>query len=223
MGYHNRGMAYRGKGDFGRAVEGMTEAIRIRPNDAAALVDLGLTYLMMGKYDASISSFDKLIGIDPKSFWGFFARGRVNFYKRDFSAAAKDLAKSAELSPTDLYPLLWLHLAKKGLHLDDKTELAQRAAKIDSGKWPEPVVKYYLGEMTARQLFNAAVSHDEVTERGQFCEMKFYAAEDKALGWFPLWAKARFKAAAAACPTDFIEYEGAVAELRRRAAVPNEQ
>jgi hypothetical protein len=64
-------------------------------------------------------------------------------------------------------------------------------------------------------LLDAAVNPDEMKEKSQLCEMDFYAAEKRALWWFPIGAKAKFRAALRTCPVTFVEYEGAYSELRR--------
>lgn len=54
-----------------------------------------------------------------------FSRGRANYYKGNFSLAAKDFEHSLELSPTEPYPLLWLHLAKMHLRQPDNEDVIQ--------------------------------------------------------------------------------------------------
>lgn len=86
--------------------------------------------------------------------------------------------------------------------------------KMDAAKWPVPVLKFYLGEINGRELAAAAVNDDQKTEFAQFCEMNFYVGEFLASRSLRSRAKVRFQTALEFCPRTFIEYEGAIAELK---------
>ena len=81
-------------------------------------------------------------------------------------------------------------------------------------KWPAPVVRLLLGELTPEQTLAAADHADPKTRNKQACEANFYsgqlalseARKDEALRLFRL--------AAADCQRSFIERTAARAELR---------
>jgi lipoprotein NlpI len=45
--------------------------------------------------------------------------------------------------------LLWLHIARQRAGQDDKQEFEANAAKLDQGRWPWPLVAFYLGNESA--------------------------------------------------------------------------
>jgi lipoprotein NlpI len=87
--------------------------------------------------------------------------------------------------------------------------LEQRAAGLKPVQWPFPVVKLFLEQGTPEAMLAAA---DKPEER---CEAQFY------LGQWHLLRDARansieaLRKAVESCPKDFIEYAGALAELKR--------
>jgi len=217
VAYHRSGQGDRAIQELRRAIdvhEKLKQSeVRQKPTDAYYF--LGLAMLGIGQYDQAIDAFDRGIAEDPKSMESFWGRGRAHYYKGAFDLAKSDFEQSQELEPTDPRPLFWLHLANKQLGEDDGANFARRAAKIDDSKWPAPLVKFYLGEITSSSLEAAAEDPDPVQQKSHLCDVNFYVGEDAALGAFPARAKVRFLAARDGCSPDLNEYEGAVAELRR--------
>ena len=138
------------------------------------------------------------------------ALGYARFYQGDFAAAALDLQEAVD--GTDAYPILWLYLARARTGRQDaKRDLEQRAAGLKPAQWPFPVIKLFLEQGTPEAMVAAA---DKPEER---CEAQFY------LGQWHLLRDARansieaLRNAVKSCPKDFIEYAGALAELKRLA------
>jgi lipoprotein NlpI len=68
--------------------------------------------------------------------------------------------------------------------------------------------------MTADQLQAAAANSDPEKDKGQHCEVNFYLAEDALLQQDRVQATARFQTARDTCPKTYVEYLGAIAELK---------
>ena len=98
--------------------------------------------------------------------------------------------------------------------------MAKATAKVDMSKWPGPVIKLFLGELTGEAALAAADHADAKTKREQVCEVNFYAGEIAFLGGAKPEATRLFKLAAQECPSTWIEREAAHAELAVLAAVP---
>jgi lipoprotein NlpI len=144
----------------------------------------------------------------------FFARGNVNFYLARFSAASADYQQSLKLNTAQPYAVIWLHLARKRMGEDDTQDLTQRATKLESTRWPAPVVKFFLGQMTSDQLMAAAASGSPGEVKDQHCGAAFYLAEDALLREDRTAATAQFKIARDVCAKTFNEYREAVSELK---------
>src|SRR5262245_18019090 len=64
--FNSRGLAYRAKGDFDRAIADFDEAIRLEPKGAAAFLNnRGLARHSMNDYDGAIAGFDEVIRLAP--------------------------------------------------------------------------------------------------------------------------------------------------------------
>ena len=91
---------------------------------------------------------------------------------------------------------------------DGATELGERLVAAND-KWPAPVARMLLGRIDLAAAKAAAANSDER------CEADFYNAAAK-VGSAPADEVAPLlQAAMKECPSGFIEYEGAKAELRR--------
>jgi len=148
----------------------------------------------------------------------FRSRGCAKFYLGRFPDAAADFQHDLSLSRSDAHTVLWLHLAKNRAGQDDSQTFAQQAGQIDSSKWPAPVVDLFLGRSTPEQTLAAAADPDSVKERGQHCEAEFFIGEYLLLGQDRSNARVHFRAARETCPHNFLEYDGAAAEMARLGA-----
>jgi rhomboid protease GluP len=75
--------------------------------------------------------------------------------------------------------------------------------------WPYAVIDFYLGQRSLDEMRAAAANPNDK------CESAFYAGEWQLLRNNQAEAKALLQVAVDTCPKTFVEYEGAVAELKR--------
>jgi len=81
-------------------------------------------------------------------------------------------------------------------------------------KWPAPVIRLYLGQVTPADVLAAADDPDERTKTGQVCEANFYTGELTLQQGNKDEAARLFRLAAANCPKGFAELPAAKAELK---------
>jgi lipoprotein NlpI len=183
------------------------EALRLDPKLVLAYFNRGNTYRDKGDLDRAIADYTEAIRLDPNQTGAYNNRGNANFYKGDFAAAANDFERANNLA-TDAYRMLWRYLAQRRIGQDGAAELSANVGLLKSKNWPYPVIDFYLGRGSLDELRAAAKKPEER------CEAEFYIGQwlllrdrDSAVG--PL------KMAADICPKTFIEYRGALAELKR--------
>jgi tetratricopeptide (TPR) repeat protein len=137
-------------------------------------------------------------------------RGYVRFYQGDFAAAVSALQEAAD--GTDAYPILWLYLARvRAGGQDAKRDLELGAAGLKPAQWPSPVIKMFLEQGTPEAMLAAA---DKPDER---CEAQYYLGQWDLLRDKRANSVEALQNAVKSCPRDFIEYAGALAELKRLA------
>jgi lipoprotein NlpI len=92
---------------------------------------------------------------------------------------------------------------------DDTAELSASATRLKSEDWSHAVIAFYLGQRSLDEMCTAARNANEK------CESAFYAGEWELLRGNSGEAKASLQVAADACPRTFVEYDGAISELKR--------
>ena len=98
------------------AIKEYDEAIRLRPNDAAAYANRGSVYASKSDNDRAIKDYSEAIRLDPKNMRAYGVRGDAYRGKSDFDRAAKDYGKVIELAgkPEKAHWTYW-HLSRREL------------------------------------------------------------------------------------------------------------
>jgi lipoprotein NlpI len=96
---NNRGIAYRGTGDYEHAIQDFNEAIQLNPNDDKVLNNLGAAYMMQGDNDHAIQNYDKAIQLNPDYFIAIKNRAAAYADKGDFERAMVDYDRALKLNP----------------------------------------------------------------------------------------------------------------------------
>jgi tetratricopeptide (TPR) repeat protein len=220
--YYGRGQAYYGKGDYDRAIPDFSEAIRLNPNDMSAYYERGLSYINKGDYDRAIQDFGEAIRLNPKFAYAYEKRGDAYLLQSNVTAAIanfKDAISAAPSSSLAVFAAVKLHVATMRQGHSDAQQLASVAAAADLSKWPGPLLKLDLGQMTATGVMVAAANADAYTEKSQLCVANYYTGEDALFHRDRTAALARLRAARDGCPSAATEYRAALLELKRLGAL----
>jgi len=214
--YYSRGNIWSSKGESDRALADFDSALRLNPKDKSALGSRAFEWTVKGDYTRAIADHDAVLQLDAKSAMAFFGRGRARFYAGDAKSAINDLQQAMQLEPNS-YTALWLYLARRRAGMDADELLQQGTADIRGGGWPWPVVVLFLGRTDVNSVMAAATDPNATRQREQRCEANFYVAH-----WYLLRnerdrALPHLKEAQSDCPHEFLEHEGAIAELHRLA------
>jgi lipoprotein NlpI len=215
IAFFSRGDLYKSKGDFSRAMTDLNESIRLDPNYALAYFTRGGLSYMLGNNPAALEDFTKAIRFDSENATLYFNRGVAYFVVGGhFADAEADFKKASELNPKDAYAALWRDLAERRTNNNNVTgHLAEAAKQLDMTVWPAPVIRQFLGELSAEQAVGAAVDNAPRTNLAQTCEANFYGGELALLKKNKKEAQRQLKLAASDCPRSFIESTAAIAEL----------
>jgi lipoprotein NlpI len=215
VAWKNRGLAYRGKGDYERALADYDQAVLLAPTDARILNDVGVTYLAVKDYPRAIQMFDRAISLKPDHAAAIENRGRTNFLLGNFAQAAADLQRGLSLDSANASVVIWLHLARQRLRQDDAADFVSHAAAADTTHWPAPVLRYFLGALSADSLRSLPADTSADAPKDQRCTVAFYLGEAALLRGERDEAATLFGETRNACPKDGPEHMAAVAELQR--------
>jgi tetratricopeptide (TPR) repeat protein len=118
--YFNRGIAYKNKSDFDRAIADYTQAIQLNPRDAKPHVNRGNAYSDKGDFDRAIADYNEAIQLDPKFAFAYLNRGLANLFNGALPKALADLNQASELDPKFAYAALWLDIANRRSNLPSR-------------------------------------------------------------------------------------------------------
>jgi tetratricopeptide (TPR) repeat protein len=216
--YDARGRSYRNRGDYDRAIQDYNNAIRLDSNYAVAYNDRGESYFHKGDYGRALQDDNEAIRLNPNSLNAYNNRGLIYLIQNRLTAAIADFEYTIFASPSSsaaATAALWLDVASKRQGFDDAHLIAQVASATDLSKWPGPVLKFDLGQVTAAELMAAALNGDARTQSFQICEANYFTGEDALFHHQRTAALAHLRAARDGCPRSDGVYDAALAELKR--------
>ena len=114
--YYDLGNADNDGGNYDLAIENFNEAIKLKPDFAAAYTNRGLVYRNKRNYDRAIEDHTKAIELNPDYAEAYFNRGNTYTEKGDFDLAIVDFTKAIELKPdfADVYNNRGMAYTEKG-------------------------------------------------------------------------------------------------------------
>jgi tetratricopeptide (TPR) repeat protein len=225
IAYYGRGNAYTDKEDYDRAIQEFDEAIRLNPKDANAYNNRGVAYHRKGDYGHAIQDYNQAILLNSNYTAAYGSRGYAYFAQSSLTAAIADSRHTISAAPSSsgaVYAVLMLHVIMKRQGHDDAQQLARVAAAADLSKWPGPVLKLDLGQMTANEVMMAAASlgsdRQKNWQKWQICEANYFTGQDALIHHQRATALARLEAARDGCPKGDTDYAAVLAELKRLGA-----
>jgi lipoprotein NlpI len=210
--YIGRGYNYQEKGEPERATADYNEAILLDPQNPLAYMDLGSVHESKGEFDLAIADYNEAIRLMPRFTMAYRNRGRARLYGGNVARAFTDLSQATELNPKDAYSQLWLDIV--GQRNGAPSRLAQSISAVDMTRWPAPVIRLFLGQLTPAAVLAAADDPNAKRKAEQICEANLYAGEfflrqDKSE------AARLFRVAVNDCPIqNFTERNAAKTELK---------
>ncbi len=122
------------------------------------------------------------------------------------------MSQVSKLDPKDAYAALWLDIVNR--HSNLPSRLPQQVAQIDMSKWPAPLIRLFLGQITPQAALAAADDANANTKKGRVCEANFYSGELALQQGAKDQATRLIRLAALDCQKGFIEFTAANAELK---------
>jgi tetratricopeptide (TPR) repeat protein len=144
---YDRGLVLSKTDNLDGAVASFSEAIKLDPKFADALVQRGQLMFRNGNPEGAVADFTKALDIDPRNAAAYKARGMAILYKGDNDGAIIDLTKAiqyAEIDPTSLPAIEIFYARRSRASLYDLKQLYDRElidlnAMVD-GFWKNPAL-----------------------------------------------------------------------------------
>ena len=219
--YYDRGNAYIDKEEYERGIQDFNEAIQLNPNNANNYNNRGVAYNRKGDYGRAIQDYSQAIHLNSNDTTSYLNRGDAYFAQSNLTAAIADFEHTISAAPSSsaaVSAAVLLHVVMKRQGHDDAQQLARVAAAADLSKWPGPVLKLDLGQVTANEVMVATASGVSAWQKWRVCDANYFTGEDALLHHQRTTALARFTAARDACPKGDTGYTAALGELKRLGA-----
>ena len=97
--YNNRGVAFRNKQQYGKAIGDFDEAIRLEPHFTTAFNNRAVAYRNKGDLDRALADYDEAIHLEPNYVAAFYNRGLVLMDKGEFRRAIDDFTVVLQAGP----------------------------------------------------------------------------------------------------------------------------
>jgi tetratricopeptide (TPR) repeat protein len=99
--YNNRGVAYRLKAEYDKAIDDFDEAIKLRPNYPNAFNNRGVAYRNKGDLDHAMADYDQAITLKPDYLAAYYNRGLVLQETGAYDKAIADFTTVLRANPND--------------------------------------------------------------------------------------------------------------------------
>ena len=172
--YYLRGSSYRIKGEYDRALADFTQMIVLAPSDALNYFSRGTVYQEKGDYDKAIADYTEAIQRSDLAE-AYLGRGIANLYAGSPAEALANVVQASALDPKNMTIALWLDIVSKRNNVPSR--LPESLSQLDMTKWPAPVLRMFLGQLTPDAVLAAADDRDGKTKQFQVCEANFYSGQ----------------------------------------------
>jgi lipoprotein NlpI len=172
---YNRGLIYFKQGNSDDAIADFDRTIELEPGATDVYVSRAGAYTHKSDFDHAVADLDQAIVLDSKNAWAYQMRAMIELYAGALSKALADLDKASEVDPKSSYAAIWRDIVNKRSNLP--SGLTRAVTLIDMNKWPVPVIRLYLGELTPADVLAAADDRKADIKKGQVCEASFYIGE----------------------------------------------
>ncbi|MCC5662451.1 tetratricopeptide repeat protein [Nostoc sp. CHAB 5784] len=161
-----RSYIYSQSNQYSKALEDLTEAIKLAPEEVEYLTVRGMTYCQMQRYPEALLDFSRVIELDPNYQWAIANRGITYRRMYRYDEALQDCNRAIELDPNDQWTLA--HRGVTYCYMQRYLESLQdlnRAIKLDPNyQWAiasrGDTYRYMQRYNEALQDFNRAIELD---------------------------------------------------------------
>ncbi|MDQ3704106.1 MAG: tetratricopeptide repeat protein [Chloroflexota bacterium] len=130
LAHNDNGLLARDSGDLDKAIAEFSEAIRLKPDYAAAYLNRGAVYRSQEKYAESLADFSRAIELVPGNGASYLERGTTYMYANNNDSAISDFTRVIELVPnsSEAYyyrGLIYLNLSEYDKAIDDFSKVLE--------------------------------------------------------------------------------------------------
>lgn len=188
------------------AEDDLSDALKLKPDYVDAYNLRAETNHCLEHENAALADATAAIRLKPAAGY-FYTRSRLYWHRSDFEDAHEDAIRALIADPGNSYFVLWN--AVTGMRTGQPVRAELEAAE-DTGGWPFPIIRLFLGKVSAEDVIRAADDRSD-----KLCEADFYIGQWRLAQGRDDEARTLFVRAQNECPRDFVAFEAATSELKR--------
>ncbi|MEH1953898.1 tetratricopeptide repeat protein [Nostoc sp.] len=100
-----RSYIYSQSNQYSKALEDLTQAIKLVPEEVEYLTVRGITYCQMQRYQEALLDFNRVIELNPNYQWAIATRGIAYRLMKRYQEALQDFNRAIQLDPNDQWAL----------------------------------------------------------------------------------------------------------------------
>jgi len=211
-----RAQIYMTQGKNESALSDLSAVLGQRPDDVESRLQRAGLSIMLQRNEDAIGDLTQLLKKNAKAPAAFYNRGRAQFLKGDYAAAAEDFGAAMQNRNSNPYAALRLYLAQAKLGKPDPAPLAATAKAFPADQWPLPIVAFYQGSLSEADLVASAKVSNATQAANLSAETQYYLGQWALLKDDRDAARQHFQAAVASkAAADNLEFIDAGLELKR--------
>ncbi|MEC9092128.1 MAG: tetratricopeptide repeat protein [Planctomycetota bacterium] len=139
--YHHRGIAWRERGEYQKAIRDIQFAIKINEREASYYNSLGTVYHRLNQFQEAKENYNKALQLSPNNIGFMNNRGIASRELGQYSEALQDFDEAIKLAPRYAYAYgskAWLYAtAKNPDFTDGKKAISFATRACELTKWKE--------------------------------------------------------------------------------------
>ena len=179
----------------------------------------GAAMMVQRNLPEAIKSYEQTVTIEPQLSYVYHLLGILYFNCHELQKALTNFDKAGQMDPSDPYLRFQIWLIRS--RLGEKTAANEELRTFLNGResqfpndWQSKIRYFLLGELSDKELFEAADNMNTNEDEGYNCEALFYAGEKQLVSGDKSIAKSYFKKCVGTKADNEPEYLNAVAELQ---------
>ena len=210
-----RALVYGAQGKLDLAMADINVAVEHDWDDPQAYRVRCRLQIHRSEFIAAISDCNHALKLEPGYSVAKVEKGAALYFAGDYRGAADTLADFVTYQQDEPYGLLWLHLARRRLGIDDSAQLKEQVQRIDPGRWPALIVRYFAGTVSREVVENAKPDPDPKLAGTRQCAVEYFVGEAELVAGHADDGRRLLENAVAHCQSGDLLGVGARASLGR--------
>jgi lipoprotein NlpI len=210
-----RALVYGAQGKLDLALADIDIAVDRDWNDPHAYGARCRIRLHRSEFIEAVSDCNHALELAPGYSVAKVEKGAALYFAGDYRGAADTLADFVTYQQEEPYGLLWLHLARRRLGIDDAAQLKEQAQRVDPSRWPALIVRYFAGGVGREAVENAKPDPDPKLAGTRQCAVDYFVGEAELVAGHADDGRRLLERAVARCRSGDLLGVGARASLGR--------